>query len=148
MKLKLKLGRWAAGMAAIAAAAGLPGAARACELVPEDQMPSAEEQLRHRFESPTVIALAVATKRGRSKVPFKVLHVYKGSLRAGARLTLRPRIEGCPTGEKPWPTEKGEKGVIGVYDQSSSGDRDEFLFLRPGELEKMFQKGWIRRAGG
>lgn len=123
------------------AAVALPGGARACELQPADWVPpSLEEQAENTFRNSDSIVYGVVledTKRG--TVPFKVLHVYKGRLKAGARVKLRSESQGClpHLGFDP----KGSYGVV-AFD-----DRDPVArFIHPLKLETMFQKGLIRRA--
>lgn len=129
-----------ATMLAIAAAA-LPGAAPACDIAPDWVLPSREERWQTEFEHSKGIVRAVVTRAGRNKIPFRVLHVYKGALRPGARLTLRPEIRGCPVPGRPDRTARGTAGVIRFTDSGT------FAFLSEQELENMFEKGWIQRAG-
>lgn len=123
------------------AAAALPGAAQACELQPPDWVPpSLEEQADTTFRYSANIVYGIVMEDTRDgKVPFKVLHVYKGPLKAGARLTLRSESSGC------LPhlgfDRRGKYGVIAFDD-----DNPVARFIEPDKLEMMFEKGLLKRA--
>jgi hypothetical protein len=147
-KLVAMIVRGTAILGAMAAGAFVAAPAVAClPPLPGERVPSLEERVRSAFEHATDIVYGVVTKRedGRQRVRFKVLHVYKGDLAAGARLTLERGFGLDPPAcvhMIAWPPmERGAYGVIVFRDS-----RPTLTFLAPAELELMFAKGWIARA--
>lgn len=133
-----------------AAAAMLPGAAFACLPPAADwRPPTVEELAKAAYEGSTDIVYGVVTddREETGKIPFKVLHVYKGPLKPGARLKLdrseRIPAIACLSSYMEPPPRKGEYGVI-FFD----GRRPAFNFIYTEELKIMFDKGWIRSARG
>ena len=143
----MRLARTALALAAVAAAI-LPGAASAC-LPPLEgwKPPTLEERVQWAWDHSTDVVYGVVTKTSESEpIPFRVLHVYKGPLKPGATLALDrgwgldpPMCVGMVPGP---PVMKGQFGVIVFHNV-----RPTMTFLSEEELELMFAKGWIRRAG-
>ncbi|HEU0098870.1 MAG TPA: hypothetical protein VFQ67_08865 [Allosphingosinicella sp.] len=136
------------GLVLAIAAAALPGAASACLPPPDDwRPPTLEEQARAAFEDSTDIVYGVVTDAsvGGGKIAFKVLHVYKGPLRPGARLKLYPNMRvpagACLNSYMEPPARRGDRGVI-FFNEG----RPALNFLYKEELDMMFAKGWIRSA--
>jgi hypothetical protein len=108
--------------------------------------PSQEEQVRAAARWSTDIVYGVVV-RGSDREPerFRVIHVYKGSLRPGTVLRvsrgwgLNPPL--CHGMLDPPPVMRGEYGVIFF-----NSDRPELNFLSDEELELMFSEGLIRSA--
>jgi hypothetical protein len=130
------------------AAAALPGSAFACLPPSADwRPPTLEEVARAAYEGSTDIVYGVVTdeRTEDGKIGFKVLHVYKGPLRRGARLKLeqgnRVPAVACLNSYMEPPVRKGESGVIFFH-----AGRPALDFLYTEELELMFDKGWIRSA--
>jgi hypothetical protein len=137
-----------AWIAAAAAALLLPGTAQAClPPMPGEHEPTVEEKARFAYEHSTniVYGITLDAANGREKVRFKILHVYKGSLKAGDVVSLEhgwgydpPPCFGM-IGMQPLP--KGAWGVAGFSDLNLS-----LNWIDEPWLKIMFANGWIKSA--
>jgi hypothetical protein len=123
------------------------GAASACLPPPDDWVPpTRQEQVASVARSATDIVEGVVTRGSYSgRTPrFRILHVYRGSLRPGMTISIMPgwglHAPMCAGMISPPPVPRGARGVI----YFRRGD-PELNFLWADELEMMFAGGWIAR---
>ena len=132
---------------AFALAVLLHGApASACLPLPGWVEPTLEERVRAAARWSTDIVYGVVVRgSGRERERFRVIHVYKGSLRPGRVIDVRPgwgvHPPPCPGMGMPPPVMRGDYGVIFF-----NSDRPQLNFLGDRELELMFSEGLIRSA--
>jgi hypothetical protein len=121
--------------------------AGACLPPPPDWVPPSDEAVTERLvEGSTDIVHGIVTRREGPKRPlFKVLHVYRGTLKPGQTLEIhRHDYAGnftCLTIPRP-PLLKGTEGLA-AYDRQS---RSLILFGRHAQIA--FDKGWLPRGRG
>lgn len=138
---------WRRRLAIAASLAAVHGAGSACLPPPDDWVePTEQEQVASVGRGATDIVEGVVTRGSRNgrAARFRILHVYRGSLRPGMTITADPgwglNMPMCPG---MFPTPPVPRGTIGVI--YFTGTEPRLNFLAPGELEMMFAGGWIER---
>ena len=138
-------------IALISAAAALPlQGALACPPPPPGYVPPTAEQLLERsLQNVGDIVYGVVTKAGapgEASSSFKIIHVYRGDLRAGQTVQAvpgwghpEPVCVGMMSPAYPQPV--GTYGVVAF----AKGQRT-LNFISPENVQIMIDKGWIKSA--
>lgn len=134
----------------VCAACALPlDAAFACPPPPPGWVPPTHEQLLERsLKGTTDIAYGVISRSAEPGAPasFKVLHVYRGSLRKGQTIEAPvgwghpiPFCVGMMSAAPALP--KGAYGVVAFARHAP-----QLEFIKPDDVQLMIRRGWIRSA--
>jgi hypothetical protein len=141
-----KLG-WRCRLGIAASLAAVHGAGSACLPPPSDWVPPTEQELvssTGRWATDIVEGVVTRGSHDGGAARFRVVHVYRGSLRPGMTISARPgwglHTPMCPGMFPPPPVPRGTSGVIYF-----GGGVPTLNFLAPDELEMIFAGGWIER---